>query len=345
MRQTSVKLTVLVLLLTLITLTRALAQAPAPAGEWVKDEDNPVLEPGSALGWDGGAVFAPSVLTSEGTFQMWYTGQVATSTAVVPPVIGRATSSDGSNWIKDSGNPVLAGGLPGEWDAGGAEDAVVIEVDGTYHLWYASRSEGSGSRIGYATSPDGVNWTRHEANPVLEPGPEGSWDVRGVRPGAVLWINGEYRMWYTGANAAGTAQIGYATSPDGVEWTKHAGTPVLQAGGADWEAPGVYRPAVVFDGTTYRMWYTGAGSDGIHRVGFATSSDGVHWTRDPGNPMLVPGEPGAWDASSVTQPAVVFDRESATYHLWYTGQAAGVRRIGHATAKAGYRVYLPLIRR
>ena len=51
-----------------------------------------------------------------------------------------------------------------------------------------------------------------------------------------------YKMWYTGYNGApsnieGKAEyaIGYATSPDGVNWTKHEGNPIFGPGA---RAPG-----------------------------------------------------------------------------------------------------------
>ena len=188
MQRTLTAVTLFILLLTALALTHVAAQAPPPTGQWVKDEANPVLGPGSVSEWDSGAVSAPSVLGSDGAFQMWYTGRVATDTAVVAPAIGRAASTDGTEWVKDASNPVLTAGLSGEWDADGVEDAIVLQADGAYHLWYAGHSETGSRRIGYATSPDGVSWTKHADNPVLEPGPEGAWDVRGVRPGAVLWI-------------------------------------------------------------------------------------------------------------------------------------------------------------
>lgn len=345
MKRISLKISVFLLLLVVLALSRALAQAPPPTGEWEKDENNPVLTPGETLDWDGGAVYAPSVLADEGLFKMWYTGRVATGTAVAVTAIGLATSSDGTEWLKDSRNPVLGDGLPGEWDAGGVSNATVAQVDDVYHLWYAGQDVDGTRRIGHATSSNGADWTKHEANPVLEPGPEGSWDERGVRPGDVVLIEDEYHMWYTGANAAGTAQIGLATSPDGVAWTKFAGNPVLRVGATDSDALGVYRPGVLFDGETYRMWYTGVGDDGVNRIGLATSVNGIDWVRDPDSPILDVGDSEAWDATAVMEPAVILDRPNATYHLWYTGEGEEVRRIGHATAKAGYRVYLPLIGR
>ncbi len=331
----------LALALALLGLTVAVAQTPPP-GNWVKDPANPVLGPGALDSWDSGGVLAPAVLAEGTGFQMWY---AATGTAVANMAIGRATSSNGSAWVRYANNPVLVSGAPGAWDSAGVEDPAVVKKDGVYHLWYTGHDAAGGRRVGHATSPDGMVWTKDPANPVLQPGPEGAWDVKGVRPGTVLFIGGEYRMWYMGSNVAGTAGIGLATSANGVNWTKHSSNPVLSVQGTGWESQGVYRPAVVFDGTTYRMWYTGVGGDGLPRIGMATSSDGVQWTRAAGNPVLGPGGPGTWDTAAAKQPAVVWKADTSTYHLWYGGTAGNVEAIGHATARGAYTVYLPLIRK
>jgi hypothetical protein len=154
-------------------------------------------------------------------------------------------------------------------------------------------------------------------------------------------------MWFTGLDDDGTPQIGWAISPDGRSWAKHnGGNPVLEpAAGAAWEAGGVYRPTVLFDGMLYRMWYTGIGGDGVHRIGFARSTDRVTWVRGPDNPELSPGPSGSWDADHVAQPVVLHDPERRIYHMWYAGSAAGVWQIGHATRPSHQMIYLPFVTR
>jgi predicted GH43/DUF377 family glycosyl hydrolase len=97
-------------------------------------------------------------------------------------------------------------------------------------------------------------------------------------------------------------------------------------------------PSVVFDGQTYRMWYSsyydyreslGGG------IGLATSRDGLHWTRaNGGKPVLVPGAVGTWDDGQVMGPEVLFDGE--IYRMWYTGQP----RQRHASGLGYYRIFL-----
>ncbi|UCD38507.1 MAG: T9SS type A sorting domain-containing protein, partial [Fidelibacterota bacterium] len=172
-------------------------------------------------------------------------------------------------------------GPPGSWDD---EDIWIPEVvfDGsTYHMWY-SGYDGSRHRIGYATSLSGVTWTKHAGNPVLDVGPPGSWDDAVTWTPSVIYDGTLFHMWYSGHDGS-IYRIGYATSPDGVVWTKYDGNPVLEPTEA-WEGNEVWLPAVAFDGTTYHnMWYSGY-SGGKYRIGYAWSSDaviGVEHSRDP----------------------------------------------------------------
>lgn len=68
-------------------------------------------------------------------------------------------------------------------------------------------------RIGYATSPDGIDWTVQNENLcVLDVGAPGSWDSKEARMAGVMHYNDTLRMWYTGMETSGwsTAKIGYA---------------------------------------------------------------------------------------------------------------------------------------
>ena len=101
-------------------------------------------------------------------------------------------------------------------------------------------------------------------------------------------------MWYTGANSIGVHQIGYATSADGIDWQKHPQNPVLKVGAPGcWDSDYVGYPEIIKIGTTYHMWY--AGTDNFNnypafRMGYATSSDGINWTKaESDNPVLPVG--------------------------------------------------------
>jgi sucrose-6-phosphate hydrolase SacC (GH32 family) len=71
--------------------------------------------------------------------------------------------------------------------------------------------------------------------------------------------------------------------------------PVLWLGAPDtWESMAVYAPYVIKRGGRYLMYYVGNGRTGGWMwscIGLATSTDGVHWTKFEGNPLLLGGEP------------------------------------------------------
>jgi hypothetical protein len=224
---------------------------------------NLVLDLGASGEWDGVHVSEPTVLFDGTEYQMWYAGQWHG----LPYRIGLATSPDGITWEKHLGNPVLDSGASGTWDDFHVFSPTVL-FDGTeYKMWYAGGY--SNSRIGYATSTDGIVWVKHP-NPVLDVGEYGTWDDYNLYSLTVLFDGIEYQMWYTGFDGS-YSRIGYATSADGIVWVKYPDNPVREATSGTWESPHVGDPTVLFDGNKYQMWYTGGGGSVSSRIGYATS--------------------------------------------------------------------------
>ena len=147
-----------------------------------------------------------------------------TFVVVVMMLLAPVIASAQTEWVDDPANPVLVPGSPGTWDAWSYVNEVVL-VDGTYHMFYMGQEEGSpfGTLydIGHATSSDGSSWTLDPANPVVVRGAAEEWDSDSVAFPAVLHDGTEFRMWYIGHDGEVDA-VGYATSPDGTTWTKHA---------------------------------------------------------------------------------------------------------------------------
>jgi len=277
--------------------------------EWTKYEGNPVLDIGPPGTWEDRNISAPCVIKDGNIYKMWYEGQnsrrrvgYATSTDGVEwvkyaynPVfsvssndieepfvikdgetykmwyernrdIHYATSRNGIIWT----NHGLVLSAAGGWEGGCLDYPVVIKDGETYKMWYRGGDQVP-KAIGYATSPDGEDWTKYPGNPVLEVGDEGSWDDHHVQNPAVIKNGDLFEMWYTGVTTEPYYEsIGYATSTDGINWTKHEGNPVLQGDPESWEDTAIHDPAVILDGDVYKMWYVGYDGS-VRRIGYAES--------------------------------------------------------------------------
>lgn len=299
----------------------ALLVTPAPLLsqiQWTKSHANPVLGLGAPGSWDSAQVFFPSVLLRDSIYMMWYAGDDGT----LKFRVGRATSKDGVTWTRDSLNPGLNIGPKGSWDDFEAWLPQVLYDGNRYRMWYAGASGGFllNIRLGDATSTDGRTWQKDTLNPLdaTIPGPP------------CLHIEGSaYKGWYGLANG-----VGYATSTDGIHWTSSPQNPVLTPGPAgSWdEAPQGMGACVLWDSAFYHMWYaplTNYLDLLTPGIGYAVSTDGVHWKKYPGNPVLADGVAGAWD-NSVFAPTVV--RKGDTFEMWYAGGAPWAAGIGYASS-------------
>jgi hypothetical protein len=105
-----------------------------------------------------------------------------------------------------------------------------------YIMYYSGGPDPNGWvwMCGMATSPDGINWTKYddpdtseaphaESDPVMQPSDSG-WDSIGVHC-SVLKTDIDWEMFYEGW-PEGPSNIGYASSPDGVHWSKYLDKPI-----------------------------------------------------------------------------------------------------------------------
>ena len=65
-------------------------------------------------------------------------------------------------------------------------------------------------------------------NPIFTAGGEGHWDVKIRERGWILREGEQWKMWYTGYDGtrAGKKMLGYATSTDGIAWTRSPKNPI-----------------------------------------------------------------------------------------------------------------------
>jgi len=294
--------------------------------KWFKYEGNPVFNVGPAGSWDGVTVHADRVIFTDSVYQMWYMGFDGATAGR----IGRATSRDGITWTKDTRNPIVREGAPGSWESKGSVHPYVLLHGSTYRMWYMGVNDGFNYRLGTATSPDGVVWTKDSLNPILGPG---SWySVGPTFPTILPGFSDELHMWFAGENAGHYLQIGYASGRyPGVEWTAHPNPVVTVGAPGSWDDRNVFGPRVLFDGESgsYQMWYGGERSDFKSHFGYATSTDGIIWTKDPANPVFPRGT-ASWESNDIAFPEVLFDGK--LYHMWYSGNDGSNWRVGYAVS-------------
>ena len=236
-----------------------------------------------------------------------------------------------TNWVKYESNPILSPGSAGNWDSNVVGSCSVMKDGDDYKMWYRGQDSSLTSRIGYATSVDGVTWTKHGI--VLEPTP-GSWDSAYISAPFVMKDDGVYRMWYCGATDIGgiARKIGYAESTDGISWIKHPNF-VLEGDASEWDAYSLGNHPVIKEDGTFKMWYGAENAyGGIDHIGYATSADGINWTKYAGNPVFLAGSAN-WNSDAVV-PGTLMKKDN-TYMMWFFGQQGSEINIGYATSEDG----------
>jgi beta-1,2-mannosidase len=98
-------------------------------------------------------------------------------------------------------------------------------------------------------------------------------------------------------------------------WSRASPEPILFPQGLGWESAGTFNPAVVVHDGKFIMLYRAQDTAGTSRLGFAESTDGIHFTRRP-EPVLAPEADYEKDGG-VEDPRL--QKFGDTYYLTYTG--------------------------
>ena len=98
-------------------------------------------------------------------------------------------------------------------------------------------------------------------------------------------------------------------------WTRASNDPILSPQGTTWESAGTFNPAVVLYKGKIVMLYRAQDAAGTSRLGYAESTDGIHFTRRL-EPVLSPETDYEKDGG-VEDPRL--QKFGDTYYLTYTG--------------------------
>jgi predicted GH43/DUF377 family glycosyl hydrolase len=267
--------------------------------------EGPVVPRGDPGAWDASDVLNPSVIRHVGEYLNLYSGFDGKTWHT-----GIASSTDGLTWSKQG---LILSPDPSTWEGGYiAANGSALAWRGEIWYWYQA---GSPPRIGLARSSDARQW-RKEPAPVLDLGPRGSWDERGLGDPYVIEAGGRLYMFYLGMDRARRQRLGVSRSDDGLHWTKLRSNPILELGdpGA-FDENGLGEPAVWSGNSRYWMLYTGRDRGELRRIGLAESRDGVRWVRSDRAQVLSGNQP--WDSKVVCDPSV--EPAEQGIRVWFGG--------------------------
>ncbi len=275
---------------------------PSVTWRW-ESRPEPVLTRGAPGEWDAADVLNPSVIRQGDAYYNFYSGFDGKTWHT-----GLAVSADGLTWRKE-GKMLSPDPHTWEGDYIAANGSALSDQNNILYYYQAGKPE----RIGLARSVNGHQWQKQGA-PVLEAGPRGSWDERGVADPYVIRVEQSYYMFYLGMDRARRQRIGLAMSADGVSWYKLRANPILELGEYDaFDDNGLGEPAVWSAHGYYWMLYTGRNRNEVRKLGLARSREGVRWERLPGN--FTGDQP--WNSKVLCDPSVLLEGDRV--RVWFGG--------------------------
>jgi hypothetical protein len=194
----------------------------------------------------------------------------------------------------------------------------------TVILFLLCSCDGTDNSSGYESlikisSTDGFK--PYKGNPIIDVGPEGSFDAGALGSMNILLVDGVFHCFYEtwgvrserewDASEYESLTIGHASSKDGINWTKDPANPVLPQGEeGEWDETGVWDPYVIYEDGLFKMWYGGGGGRKPNfGWAYAVSKDGSTFNKK--------GLIGKNNPSAVEDVHVVHNKESGLYYMYY----------------------------
>ncbi|NQV80448.1 MAG: hypothetical protein HQ495_07830 [Alphaproteobacteria bacterium] len=213
-----------------------------------------------------------------------------------------------------------------------------------YRVFFAGRDARQRSHVGFfemdLSRPDRVDHV--SAEPVLAPGPVGTFDGDGIYATSVTEIAGRVFLYTLGWNRGDPAPLFYAAaglaiSEDGGRTFEKLGRAPIMAR-SEHDPTLVTAPVVLRRGRDWYMWYV-SGQDWFeddqgalrsrYHIKLARSDDGIDWRRD-GTVCIA----GTSDAESNIGRCWVVDRGDE-FEAWYSVSGGAGYRIGFARSHDG----------
>lgn len=179
-----------------------------------------LFSPGQLGTFDENGVSYPALVTHKEQTYLYYVGWMPTVCTPFNLQLGLAKQKDDKSFVRYSKAPILPRNKDDFLSIG---SCFVLIEDGIWKMWYTSFLKW-GQNVGehkhyyvikYATSRDGINWTRnnHICIDIEDPS-----EYAICRPTVWKEAPNTYHMWYTYRGQK--YRIGYAKSKDGKYWKR-----------------------------------------------------------------------------------------------------------------------------
>ncbi|MBI5671595.1 MAG: hypothetical protein HZC41_26685 [Chloroflexi bacterium] len=202
--------------------------------KWTEASESPVLGTDD-VPYAGVAALASSALVEDdGTWVLYFYTWESRSGGRSGGAIGRATApSPVGPWTVDP-EPILTPGSAGSWDALQVNAPSVVKTDEGYWMYFSGNRDGlPTSKIGLATSEDGITWTKYDdpattdaahadSDPILQTDEAGAFVHQ---PRVVYTPDDGWVMIYRQVQRSGM-ELMLARSEDGVHWETVTDEPV-----------------------------------------------------------------------------------------------------------------------
>jgi predicted GH43/DUF377 family glycosyl hydrolase len=239
---------------------------------WTEVSEAPVMMTDDVPYAEVAALASDALVLDDGTWVLYLYIWNSTPSTPAPGTIARATApSPTGPWTPDP-EPILNPGSEGSWDAGNVDAPRLVQTDDGYIMYYTGYDLNglSSGKIGMATSPDGIAWTKYD-DPTTTDAPYAESDPILTAPEGITLVNqpmveitdAGWTMVFRQVDFSvrpPQMSLNYALSDDGIHWEIASDTPfwtrtTVPRSGGFW-----YTALEHHDDTYYLYVETGIGS-------------------------------------------------------------------------------------
>jgi hypothetical protein len=287
---------------------------------------------GAAGAWDSNSAYAPTAarnldgttyVDGDGYCYVFYSGSLNDGNETDRTGLFKTKDFQSTVRVSNSAPVINLGGV-GDPDRGDAQTTSVIHDGTNFHAWYIGNATAPGGgadscTICYATSADGITWTKHGRVVNVGVGD----DSADIYDPKVILKDGTFTMVASGHNASG--QLGmmkYTASNIAGPWSRASTSYVFRP------SANIYMSDFWFENEAYNILYAKPDGEGYLLTWHATSADGITWTERRQVAGLNSG--GAWDRGAKYNCAFVRLAAGSAFLLFNCNayvEGLGVRRI------------------